>query len=104
MMTKEEIEYQDALLDDSTGRLTYRLRNLGLVFGDKIPIGRVAAAFVALDRKERKVINLRFGLANDYSLTLTETAKQFGITRERIRLFEKATLEKMRKSIEESGG
>lgn len=50
----------------------------------------------ALTERERKVLELRFGLVDGYSRTLEEVGKQFKVTRERIRQIEAKALRKMR--------
>jgi RNA polymerase primary sigma factor len=46
--------------------------------------------------RERKVIELRFGLLDGAPRTLEEVGKEFGVTRERIRQIESKTLAKLR--------
>ncbi len=46
--------------------------------------------------RERKVIELRFGLADGHPRTLEEVGREFGVTRERIRQIESKTLAKLR--------
>ena len=46
--------------------------------------------------RERKVIELRFGLHDGTQRTLEEVGKEFGVTRERIRQIESKTLSKLR--------
>jgi RNA polymerase primary sigma factor len=50
----------------------------------------------SLTERERKVLELRFGLGDGYSRTLEEVGKQFRVTRERIRQIEAKALRKMR--------
>ncbi len=50
----------------------------------------------SLNERERKVLELRFGLGDGYSRTLEEVGKQFKVTRERIRQIEAKALRKMR--------
>ena len=50
----------------------------------------------SLTERERKVLELRFGLTDGYSRTLEEVGKQFKVTRERIRQIEAKALRKMR--------
>jgi RNA polymerase primary sigma factor len=50
----------------------------------------------SLTERERKVLELRFGLIDGYSRTLEEVGKQFKVTRERIRQIEAKALRKMR--------
>ncbi len=50
----------------------------------------------SLTERERRVLSLRFGLADGYSRTLEEVGRQFNVTRERIRQIEAKALRKMR--------
>jgi RNA polymerase primary sigma factor len=50
----------------------------------------------SLTERERKVLELRFGLGDGYSRTLEEVGRQFRVTRERIRQIEAKALRKMR--------
>jgi RNA polymerase primary sigma factor len=49
----------------------------------------------ALPTRERKVIEMRFGLNGDQPRTLEEVGRAFGVTRERIRQIENNTLKKL---------
>ena len=53
----------------------------------------------SLTERERKVLELRFGLDTGRSRTLEEVGKEFGVTRERIRQIEAKTLAKLRHPI-----
>jgi RNA polymerase primary sigma factor len=57
---------------------------------------RLVDVLTSLTERERKVLELRFGLADGYSRTLEEVGKQFKVTRERIRQIEAKALRKMR--------
>ncbi len=50
----------------------------------------------SLTQRERKVLELRFGLADGSARTLEEVGRQFNVTRERIRQIEAKALRKMR--------
>jgi len=56
-------------------------------------VGRVLST---LTHRERKVIELRFGLKGEHPRTLEEVGQKFGVTRERIRQIEAKTLTKLR--------
>jgi RNA polymerase primary sigma factor len=56
-------------------------------------VGRVLAS---LTPRERKVIELRFGLMGEHPRTLEEVGKRFDLTRERIRQIEAKALSKLR--------
>jgi len=49
-----------------------------------------------LSERERKVVELRFGLLDGHARTLEEVGREFGVTRERIRQIESKTLNKLR--------
>ncbi len=51
-----------------------------------------------LDDRERRIIQLRFGLHDGYPRTLEEVGREFKVTRERIRQIEFKTLNKLRNS------
>ncbi|MFT4640827.1 MAG: RNA polymerase primary sigma factor [Verrucomicrobiales bacterium] len=52
-----------------------------------------------LDDRERRIIDLRFGLGGRRSRTLVEVGKEFGVTRERIRQLQNVALTKMRRAL-----
>ena len=54
------------------------------------------AVLGTLHERERKVIELRFGLKGEHPRTLEEVGQKFGVTRERIRQIEAKTLAKLR--------
>ena len=55
----------------------------------------VEHALMALPERERRVIELRFGLSGAQPYTLEEVGRAFGVTRERIRQIENNTLKKL---------
>ncbi len=57
-----------------------------------------------MNDREKKILDLRFGLSEGATHTLGETAKHFGITRERVRQIESAALEKLRVHIIQQSG
>ncbi len=61
----------------------------------------LAEVLNSLTHRERKVIELRFGLKGEHPRTLEEVGQKFGVTRERIRQIEAKTLVKL-KSYRES--
>ncbi|MDX6508655.1 MAG: polymerase primary sigma factor [Gaiellaceae bacterium] len=60
-------------------------------------------ALSSLPDRERKVIELRFGLKGEQPCTLEEVGRAFGVTRERIRQIENNTLKKL-ESLPEAQG
>ena len=55
----------------------------------------IERALDSLPDRERKVIELRFGLNGEPPRTLEEVGREFGVTRERIRQIENTTLKKL---------
>jgi RNA polymerase primary sigma factor len=60
-------------------------------------------ALSSLPERDRKVIELRFGLSGSQPCTLEEVGRAFGVTRERIRQIENNTLKKL-ESLPEAQG
>ena len=58
--------------------------------------GHVRDILDTLTPRERKVLELRFGLEDDRQRTLEEVGKEFGVTRERIRQIEAKALKKLK--------
>lgn len=58
--------------------------------------GQISEVLDTLSERERKVLELRFGIADMKPKTLEEVGKVFGVTRERIRQIEAKALRKLR--------
>ncbi len=52
-----------------------------------------------LTERERKILEMRFGLVDGNSHTLAEIAKEMGVSRERVRQLEAATIKKIRQIL-----
>jgi len=57
---------------------------------------KLSRTLESLTPRERRVIELRFGLDNEYSRTLAEVGTELGLSKERIRQIEKEALAKLR--------
>ena len=57
---------------------------------------QVSDVLESLNPREKKVLQLRFGLEDGRSRTLEEVGREFGVTRERIRQIEAKALKKLR--------
>ncbi len=62
---------------------------------------RLAAVLAQLSERERRVLELRFGIHDGQTYTLEEIGCRFGITRERIRQIEVKALRKLKRLIDE---
>ena len=60
---------------------------------------RILELLKNMSPRERKILSLRFGLKDGVPHTLRDTAKYFGITRERVRQIESAAMKKLRNII-----
>jgi RNA polymerase primary sigma factor len=93
---EEESELGDFVEDDSaespfdTASLTLRRQD-------------VQRALDSLPERERKVIELRYGLLGTQPFTLEEVGRAFGVTRERIRQIENSTLKRLETLPEAQG-
>ena len=54
-----------------------------------------------LNDRERNILDMRFGISNGEASTLAEIAKKLGVSRERVRQIEVATIKKIRQIIEQ---
>ncbi len=54
-----------------------------------------------MTERERKILDLRFGISDGNTRTLADIAKKMGVSRERIRQVEAATLKKLRRVIKQ---
>ena len=71
---------------------------------DSLRRERVVQLLDRMNEREKKILDLRFGLTDGITHTLGETAKVFGITRERVRQIESAALDKLRLFIMQQTG
>ena len=60
---------------------------------------RIQKLMEKMSKREQKILSLRFGLKDGIPHTLRDTAKCFGITRERVRQIESAAMRKMREYL-----
>jgi RNA polymerase primary sigma factor len=78
-------------LIEDTDAIDPTVAAVGIVLQDQLQ-----SVLRTLSDRERKVIQLRFGLADGRVRTLDEIGREFGVTRERIRQIEMKTLTKLR--------
>jgi RNA polymerase primary sigma factor len=58
--------------------------------------GKLGEVLNGLNERERRILELRYGLSDGYSRTLEEVGRQYNVTRERIRQIEAKALRKLR--------
>ncbi|MBF0510886.1 MAG: sigma-70 family RNA polymerase sigma factor [Candidatus Omnitrophica bacterium] len=63
---------------------------------------RAQAILEGLDERERKIIEMRFGLKEGQTHTLAQIARKLGLSRERVRQIEALTMDKMKNMFKES--
>ncbi|MCH7226639.1 RNA polymerase sigma factor RpoD/SigA [Haloferula sp. A504] len=66
---------------------------------DKNLHGQLDDLLAVLDKRERRIIDERFGLDGRKPMTLEEVGREFGVTRERIRQLQNVALTKMRRAL-----
>lgn len=62
---------------------------------------KIEHLFDALSKRERKILDLRFGISDGTSHTLAEISEKLDISRERVRQIEKEALEKLKRYSEQ---
>lgn len=96
----------DAPMGDDDSRMTFgeTVRDTAIISPDDRMSGadmveQLGELLGELDERERRIIDLRFGLDGRRSRTLVEVGKEFGVTRERIRQLQNVALTKMRRAL-----
>jgi len=87
-------EFLDLIEDEKTAGAVGELSNFLLH-------ERVRDLLDKMSPREKKILSLRFGLKDGIRHTLRETAKHFGITRERVRQIESVAMRKLREYMTE---
>jgi len=100
-MSRDPLSLESPVGEDEEARLGEFIEDQGAVapleaasFG--MMQDEIVAVLQTLSARERRVVELRFGLADGQARTLEEVGREFGITRERIRQIEAKTLSKLR--------
>jgi RNA polymerase primary sigma factor len=99
---RQPVSLDSALSDDDEDRTVGDLlEDHALVPPDEEAVhallrAEIRAALALLDERERRVIELRYGLRDGRDRTLEEVGRVLGLTRERIRQIECQALQKLR--------
>jgi RNA polymerase primary sigma factor len=59
-------------------------------------VKQIQVVFSTLDKREEKILRMRFGIGEKHDHTLEEVGQEFNVTRERIRQIEEKALKKLR--------
>jgi RNA polymerase primary sigma factor len=62
---------------------------------------RLASLLSMMRKREREVLDMRFGMVDGKTHTLAEVAKKLGVSRERVRQIEEEALKKLRQFVEQ---
>jgi len=87
---EDEEDRLGSLIEDRGGVAPLEAATFGMMQEE------IASVLQSLSARERRVLELRFGLTDGKPRTLEEVGREFGITRERIRQIEAKTLSKLR--------
>ena len=99
----EDVSLSDPIASDGRGRAVGDELAQECVPPDEAMIHQsdldgLTAALLDLDRKEREIVQLRFGLRDDEPRTLQEIGEWLHLSRERVRQIEARAKEKLRRS------
>ncbi len=91
--------------DDSESTLEHFIEDTKTISPDRAAALELLKGYVAevvneLSPRERKILELRFGLTDGVSHTLEEVGQEFDVTRERIRQIEAKAIEKIQSNIQ----
>ncbi len=93
----EEGEFQDIIPDRHA-------MTPDQIIGDIESVFRLMDLLDKLDERERKILEMRFGLRGGRTLTLEEVSQQIGRTRERVRQIQNQALAKLKQLLMDEAG
>jgi RNA polymerase primary sigma factor len=91
-----EAEVKDLIEDETSAAPDAAIEN---VFNKE----RIGSLLGVMGKRERAVLDMRFGLMDGRTYTLAEVAKKLGVSRERVRQIEEKALKRLRKFAGEQG-
>ena len=92
----EDGEFRDIIPDDKSTAPDE-------VVQDEETLSHMLVLTEKLDERERRILELRFGLNGERPKTLEEVSQSIGRTRERVRQIQNQALEKLKSMLEEDG-
>jgi RNA polymerase primary sigma factor len=93
----EEGEFQDIIPDKHA-------MTPDQIIGDVESVIRLIDLLDKLDERERRILEMRFGLRGGRTLTLEEVSQQIGRTRERVRQIQNQALAKLKQLLMDEAG
>ena len=93
----EEGEFQDIIPDRHA-------MTPDQILGDVESVNRLLHLLKKLEDRERKILEMRFGLGGKKALTLEEVSQQIGRTRERVRQIQNQALAKLKTLLADESG
>jgi RNA polymerase primary sigma factor len=102
-LTRDPVSLDTPIGEDGDAQLGDFIQDHGALAPDEAAAyqlmrDQVDGVLGSLSERERKVLQLRFGLEDGRSRTLEEVGREFAVTRERIRQIEAKALRKLRSS------
>jgi RNA polymerase primary sigma factor len=100
-VSRDVVSLETPIGDDSETELGHLVEDLAavspvLAAADSERRGQLAAALETLEPRERRVLQLRFGLHDDHQRSREEIARRLGLSRETVRQLEREALAKLR--------
>ena len=93
----EEGEFQDIIPDRHA-------MTPDQILGDVESVHRLIDLLTKLEDRERKILEMRFGLGSNKALTLEEVSQKIGRTRERVRQIQNQALAKLKTMLADESG
>jgi RNA polymerase primary sigma factor len=101
LAAREPVSLDLPIGDDDGGRLGDLIEDTTPGPEQTVAVGvvrsEIESILTALTPRERRVIQLRFGLVDDHQRTLEEVGRRLGVTRERARQIETTALRRLRR-------
>jgi RNA polymerase primary sigma factor len=102
-ITKKPISLETPIGEEEDGRLEDFIEDKDAISPQNVAINsnfvkQTQKVLSLLDKREEKILRMRFGIGENHDHTLEEVGRDFGLTRERIRQIENKALRKLKNS------